>query len=51
MRTGAIVVAAGSGERLGADQPKALVRVAGRPMVAWSVRALARASDITAESP
>jgi len=48
VRTGAIVVAAGSGERLGADVPKALVRVAGRPMVAWSVRALARASDIAA---
>lgn len=33
----AIVVAAGSGERLGAGGPKALVEVAGRPMYEWSV--------------
>ena len=36
----AIVAAAGSGLRLGADLPKALVRLAGRPLVAWSVDAL-----------
>jgi 2-C-methyl-D-erythritol 4-phosphate cytidylyltransferase len=35
-----IVAAAGSGLRLGADQPKALVPLAGRPLVAWSVDAL-----------
>ncbi|WP_116449661.1 2-C-methyl-D-erythritol 4-phosphate cytidylyltransferase [Blastococcus litoris] len=35
-----IVAAAGSGLRLGADVPKALVRLAGRPLVAWSVDAL-----------
>jgi 2-C-methyl-D-erythritol 4-phosphate cytidylyltransferase len=35
-----IVAAAGSGLRLGADLPKALVPLAGRPLVAWSVDAL-----------
>jgi 2-C-methyl-D-erythritol 4-phosphate cytidylyltransferase len=41
--TAAIVVAAGSGERLGADRPKAFVALAGRPMVAWSLDAIAAA--------
>jgi 2-C-methyl-D-erythritol 4-phosphate cytidylyltransferase len=36
----ALLVAAGSGERLGASRPKAFVTVAGRPMLEWSVRAL-----------
>jgi 2-C-methyl-D-erythritol 4-phosphate cytidylyltransferase len=35
-----IVAAAGSGLRLGADRPKALVPLAGRPLVAWAVEAL-----------
>ncbi|MGR6967345.1 2-C-methyl-D-erythritol 4-phosphate cytidylyltransferase [Geodermatophilus sp. URMC 61] len=35
-----IVAAAGSGLRLGADRPKALVPLAGRPLVAWSVDTL-----------
>jgi 2-C-methyl-D-erythritol 4-phosphate cytidylyltransferase len=35
-----IVAAAGSGLRLGADQPKALVLLAGRPLVCWAVDAL-----------
>ena len=35
-----IVAAAGSGLRLGADRPKALVPLAGRPLVCWSVDAL-----------
>ena len=35
-----IVAAAGSGLRLGADQPKALVRLAGRPLVCWAVETL-----------
>jgi 2-C-methyl-D-erythritol 4-phosphate cytidylyltransferase len=39
----ALVVAAGSGARLGADRPKAFVALAGRPLVAWSLDALARA--------
>ena len=36
----ALLVAAGSGERLGADRPKAFVVLAGRPMLEWSVEAL-----------
>jgi 2-C-methyl-D-erythritol 4-phosphate cytidylyltransferase len=36
----ALLVAAGSGERLGASRPKAFVTLAGRPMVEWSVVAL-----------
>jgi 2-C-methyl-D-erythritol 4-phosphate cytidylyltransferase len=36
----ALLVAAGSGERLGADRPKAFVVLAGRPMLDWSVLAL-----------
>ena len=43
LETAAIVVAAGSGERLGAGRPKAFVALAGRPMVAWSLDALAAA--------
>ncbi|MEO8829057.1 2-C-methyl-D-erythritol 4-phosphate cytidylyltransferase [Lapillicoccus sp.] len=35
--TGVIVVAAGSGVRLGSQLPKALVQVAGRPLVGWAV--------------
>jgi 2-C-methyl-D-erythritol 4-phosphate cytidylyltransferase len=35
-----IVAAAGSGLRLGADIPKALVPLAGRPLVRWAVDAL-----------
>ena len=39
----ALVVAAGSGERLGAGRPKAFVALAGRPLVAWSLDAIASA--------
>jgi 2-C-methyl-D-erythritol 4-phosphate cytidylyltransferase len=35
-----IVAAAGSGLRLGADLPKALVALAGRPLVCWAVESL-----------
>jgi 2-C-methyl-D-erythritol 4-phosphate cytidylyltransferase len=35
-----IVPAGGSGERLGADRPKAFVVCAGRPLVEWSLDAL-----------
>jgi 2-C-methyl-D-erythritol 4-phosphate cytidylyltransferase len=35
-----IIPAGGSGERLGADRPKAFVVCAGRPLVEWSVEAL-----------
>jgi 2-C-methyl-D-erythritol 4-phosphate cytidylyltransferase len=37
----ALIVAAGIGERLGASRPKALVELAGRPLVQWSVDVLA----------
>jgi 2-C-methyl-D-erythritol 4-phosphate cytidylyltransferase len=36
----ALIVAAGSGERLGASEPKAFVMLAGKPMLQWSVDAL-----------
>jgi 2-C-methyl-D-erythritol 4-phosphate cytidylyltransferase len=39
----ALLVAAGSGERLGADQPKAFVVLAGKAMYEWSLAALAEA--------
>jgi 2-C-methyl-D-erythritol 4-phosphate cytidylyltransferase len=42
--TVALIVAAGRGERLGADRPKALVELAGRPLVQWSIDVL-RAVD------
>jgi 2-C-methyl-D-erythritol 4-phosphate cytidylyltransferase len=38
--TVALIVAAGSGERLGADRPKALVELAGRPLLQWSIDVL-----------
>ena len=40
MHAAGIVAAAGSGSRLGADLPKALVPLAGRPLVAWAVDGL-----------
>jgi 2-C-methyl-D-erythritol 4-phosphate cytidylyltransferase len=36
----ALVVAAGRGERLGLERPKAFVTLAGRPMLEWSLEAL-----------
>lgn len=42
----ALIVAAGSGQRLGAPVPKALVPVAGRPMYEWSLLACERADSI-----
>ncbi len=44
--TVALIVAAGSGERLGAGRPKALVELAGRPLVQWSIDALLEAADV-----
>jgi 2-C-methyl-D-erythritol 4-phosphate cytidylyltransferase len=49
----ALVVAAGSGERLGAGRAKAFVVMAGRPMLEWSLDALrgARIEDIVVAVP
>jgi 2-C-methyl-D-erythritol 4-phosphate cytidylyltransferase len=44
--TVALIVAAGLGERLGADRPKALVELAGRPLVQWSIDALGEVDGI-----
>ncbi len=40
MTIAAVVTAAGSGTRLGAEVPKALVPIHGRPLVAWAVDAV-----------
>jgi 2-C-methyl-D-erythritol 4-phosphate cytidylyltransferase len=49
----ALLVAAGSGERLGASRPKAFVALGGRPMLEWSVDALRAAgiADIVVALP
>jgi 2-C-methyl-D-erythritol 4-phosphate cytidylyltransferase len=50
----ALIVAAGRGERLGSGRPKALVMLAGRPMLAWSIetlRAVAAVSEIVIALP
>lgn len=43
VRATAVIAAAGSGDRLGADAPKALVEAGGRPLAAWSLDAFAAA--------
>ena len=40
-----IVPAGGSGERLGADRPKAFVLLGGRPLLDWSLEALSESCD------
>jgi 2-C-methyl-D-erythritol 4-phosphate cytidylyltransferase len=45
-RTVAILLCAGRGERLGAELPKALVPLAGRPLFTWSLEALQRCEAI-----
>jgi 2-C-methyl-D-erythritol 4-phosphate cytidylyltransferase len=42
----ALIVAAGRGERLGSDRPKALVSLAGKPMLEWSVCALRAVASV-----
>jgi 2-C-methyl-D-erythritol 4-phosphate cytidylyltransferase len=46
MKALAILVAAGRGERMGADQPKAFVRLAGQPMLLLAARAFAAAPSV-----
>jgi 2-C-methyl-D-erythritol 4-phosphate cytidylyltransferase len=46
MKALAILVAAGRGERMGADQPKAFVPVAGQPMLLLAARAFAAAPSV-----
>ena len=46
MSTGAILLCAGAGTRLGADTPKALVPLAGRPLFAWSLEAFERCAEV-----
>jgi 2-C-methyl-D-erythritol 4-phosphate cytidylyltransferase len=41
-----LIVAAGRGERLGLGRPKALVLLAGRPMLEWSVDALRQVGTV-----
>jgi 2-C-methyl-D-erythritol 4-phosphate cytidylyltransferase len=43
----ALIMAGGSGERFGAGSPKQLAPVAGRPMLAWPARVLARSPRVT----
>ncbi|WP_062071421.1 2-C-methyl-D-erythritol 4-phosphate cytidylyltransferase [Demequina sediminicola] len=45
MTVAAVVTAAGAGTRLGADVPKALVTVQGRPLVAWAVENISHIAD------
>jgi 2-C-methyl-D-erythritol 4-phosphate cytidylyltransferase len=50
----ALIVAAGRGERLGQKVPKALVTVAGKPMVQWSldtIRSLEAVSEVVVALP
>lgn len=44
----ALVVAAGRGERLRSPGPKALVELAGRPMLEWSIAALRAVPEVSA---
>jgi len=47
-KAAAIIVAAGSGSRLGGAQPKQFQPISGKPMLVWSVEALLRCTKIAA---
>jgi 2-C-methyl-D-erythritol 4-phosphate cytidylyltransferase len=49
--TAAILVAAGSGVRMGAGAPKALLPLAGRPMLAWSLAVLEGVGAVVVAAP
>ena len=46
MTIAAVLTAAGAGVRLGKNQPKALVHVAGRPLVAWALDNVCDVADV-----
>lgn len=46
MKASAIIVAAGSGARLAASEPKAFVQLAGRSMLSYSIRTIAQVAAI-----
>lgn len=46
-----VIVAAGTGTRLGAGGPKALVELAGRPLLEWSLTAAVDAGDVVVAAP
>jgi len=46
MSVAAIIVAAGSGQRLGAPIPKALVELRGRPLLFWSLQSFLQHPDV-----
>ncbi len=46
MKTSAIIVAAGSGVRLGSDVPKAFVKLGGRTMLSWSLTTVRQVSSL-----
>jgi 2-C-methyl-D-erythritol 4-phosphate cytidylyltransferase len=46
MKASAIIVAAGSGNRLGRSEPKAFVALAGRTMLSWSLATIAQVKAI-----
>ena len=47
MKASAIIVAAGSGLRLGSDVPKAFVKIAGRTMLSWSLDTIRQVSSVS----
>lgn len=51
MSVAALVLAAGRGERLGADLPKAFVPLAGKPLLLHTLAALARVDEISRVVP
>jgi 2-C-methyl-D-erythritol 4-phosphate cytidylyltransferase len=46
MRAVALVAAAGRGERLGADIPKALLRISGKPLLGFAMRTLDACDEV-----
>jgi 2-C-methyl-D-erythritol 4-phosphate cytidylyltransferase len=51
MRAFAVLLAAGQGTRLGREEPKGLVRLLGRTLLAWSADALEGCAEVAAIQP